>query len=144
MGSDLEGIGGWLILVAIGLATSPLRSIHGIYSTLHVLYGSQFQHTLSIHPGLAVLILYEAVTNSFFFIALIALNYLFYRRKRVFPGLMITFLALNATLLLIDHVVAIQFHPGASVFNVMGAVVGAAIWIPYYIQSERVKATFVR
>jgi hypothetical protein len=141
---DLEGIGGWLILAAIGLGISPLSYIHGTYVTLHVLYGSQFQFRFATHPGLAALILYEAVTNSFFLIAVLALNYLFYCKKKQFPSLMITFLALHLILILIDHVVTLHFHPRSSVVNVLSSILGAAIWIPYYLVSERVKATFVR
>jgi Protein of unknown function (DUF2569) len=143
MGRDLEGIEGWLILVAIGLGIAPLRSIHGIYAALHVLYGSQYQHWLSMHPGEAGLILFEAVTNTLFLIALVPLNFLFYRKKRSFPGLMITFFALQLALVLIDHLVAAHFHPHSPATALFTNVLAAAICIPYYLRSERVKATFV-
>jgi len=142
-GSNLEGIGGWLILVAIGLAIAPLRSIHGVYASLRVLYGSQFEHLLSVHRGLAGLILYEAATNTCFLIALATLNYLFYRKKKVFPSLMINYFALQAALILIDHLVTLHFYPHHSASNLISAILAAAIWIPYYLRSERVKATFV-
>jgi hypothetical protein len=141
--SDLSGIGGWLVLVAISLAIAPLRSIHGIYVTLHVLYGSQFQHLLSLRPGLAGLITYEVACNSIFLISLIALNYLFYLRKKSFPGMMIAFFVLQAALTLIDHIVTIHFYPHHSAVVLIGNILAAAIWIPYYLSSERVKATFV-
>ncbi len=144
MEPDLEGIGGWLILVAIGLAVAPFRSMHGIYVDLHVLYGSKFQYALSLHHGLAGLILYEAVTNSFFLFALITLNYLFYDRRKTFPSLMITYLAVQLVLGLIDHLAALQFSTHQSPTAVLGNFVAAAVWIPYYLKSERVKATFVR
>jgi hypothetical protein len=142
--SDLEGIGGWLILVAFGLGFAPLRSIRGIYATLHILYGSEYQNWLSMHPGMAGLILFEAVTNTLFLFALVVLNYLFYRKKKEFPGLMITFMALQSILLLIDYAVVLHYNSRGSVTNVAGAILGSAIWIPYYLRSERVKVTFVR
>jgi hypothetical protein len=143
-GSDLEGIGGWLILVAIGLALAPLRSIHGIYATLRVLYGSRFEHVFSVHPGLAGLILFEAATNTIFLIALIALNYLFYQKKKSFPSLMITFLVSEVTLILIDQIVTMHFYPRHPATTLISNTVTAAVWIPYYLCSARVKATFVK
>jgi hypothetical protein len=144
MGSNLEGIGGWLILVAIGLCIAPFRSIHGIYAALHVLYGSQYQHWLSLHPGEAGLILFEAATNTLFLIALVTLNFLFYRKKKSFPGLMVTFFASQLALILIDHLVAAHFNPHSSLAALITNALAAAIWIPYYVRSERVKATFVQ
>jgi hypothetical protein len=142
--NDLEGIGGWLILAAIGLGISPLRSIHGIYVSLHVLYGSQFQNWLSTHPGEAGLILFEAVTNTLFLITLVTLNFLFYRRKKEFPSLMIAFFALQSILSLVDHAIVLHYHSRSSPATLIGSILGAALWIPYYLRSQRVKATFVR
>jgi hypothetical protein len=143
-GSDLEGIGGWLILVAIGLAVMPLRSIHGIYTSLQIMYGVKYQNWLSMYAGLAGLILFEAVTNTVYLIALIALNILFYGKRRQFPGLMITYLAMHLGLNIIDHVAALHFFPHHSVLALVQTAAYVAVWIPYYITSERVKVTFVR
>lgn len=141
--SDLRGIGGWLILVAWGLAIAPLRSLHGIYATLHVLYGGRFQHLFSARPGFAGLILYEAVTNSFFLVYLIALNYLFYRKKKLFPGLMVTFLVVEVVLIVVDHLVTMHFSTRTNPIHVLATLFAAAIWISYFLVSARVKATFV-
>jgi Protein of unknown function (DUF2569) len=143
-GGDIEGIGGWLILVAIGLVISPLYSIHGINTSLRIMYGIQYQDWLSTHAGLAGLILYEGVTNTVFLIALIALNTLFYRRKRQFPWLMIAFLVMQLALRIIDHVAALHFFPHHSAISLLQSFVYTAVWIPYYLVSERVKVTFVR
>jgi hypothetical protein len=141
--SDLQGIGGWLILVAIGLAFSPFQCLHGVYVDLRVLYGVGFQLGLASQPGLAFLVLFEAATNSIFLIGLIGLNLLFYRKKRAFPVWMIAYLAIHMGLILIDEVLAMLFGSHAGLSAVAGGVIQAAIWIPYLLKSERVKATFV-
>jgi hypothetical protein len=142
-GSDLEGIGGWLILVAIGLGVAPFILFKGIYSDLLVLYGDQFQVGLSQKPGLAALVLFESVSNSIFLIAMLSLNVLFYRKKRAFPGWMIAYLAINSALILIDNIFALRYSPQAQMSGVIRTVVVSLIWIPYYLHSERVKVTFV-
>ncbi len=140
----LEGIGGWLILVAIGLAIAPLRSIYGIFIDLHVLYGGQFQSFLDARPGFAGLLLYELVTNTVFLIALALLNVLFYRKNSSFPWVMIGFLASSATAVLIDDVVTRHYLPSHLPIAALQGIVVCAVWIPYYLRSRRVKATFVR
>jgi hypothetical protein len=142
-GNDLEGIGGWLILVALGLAVSPFILINGIVKDLHVLYGAQFQTGLARLPGLASLILFEAVSNSIFLFGLIALNVLFYRKKKAFPGWMIAYLSINCAVILIDHFVAMHYAPNTQMFSIVRTIIGAGVWIPYYLVSERVKITFV-
>jgi hypothetical protein len=141
--SDLEGIGGWLILVAIGLALTPLRSVSGITTTLNVLYGSRYQLTLSAHPALAGLILFEAITNTVYLAALVTLNFLFYQKKKAFPTGMIVFLSAQVIITVFDHLAALHFGSDTSPTAVWGNFAAAAIWIPYYLLSKRVKATFV-
>jgi len=143
-GTDLEGIGGWLILVAAGLGIGPLVSLSGVVRDLLLLYGAEYQSVLAARPGLAGLVLYEAVTNSIFLVALIALNVLFYKKKKSFPALMITFLASQLAFVLIDHLGARALQPSTGVAGILRNLVSAVIWIPYYLRSERVKATFVR
>lgn len=142
-GSDLEGIGGWLVLVAAGLAMGPFILLNGIYTDLRVFYGAQFQAGLARYPGLAALVLFEAVSNSIFLLSLILLNVLFYRKKRAFPGWMIAYLAFNCAVIVIDHIAALLYAPHAQMFAVLRSVVGSLVWIPYYLRSERVKMTFV-
>ncbi len=142
-GSDLEGIGGWLILVALGLAVAPFNLLKGIYADLRILYSPQYQVGLSMKPGLASLILFEAVSNSVFFLALIVLNFFFYRKKKAFPGWMITYLAFNCAVILLDHVAVLRYNHSSQMLTVVRSLVVSLVWIPYYLRSERVKATFV-
>lgn len=142
-GSDLEGIGGWLILVAIGLGVGPFILLNGIYSDLRVFYGAQFQAGLAPHPGLAAFILFEAVSNSVFLLALIALNFLFYRKKKSFPGWMIAYMAFNCAVVVVDHLIALRYNSHAGPIAALRSVMGTLVWIPYYLRSERVKVTFI-
>jgi len=144
MGNDLEGIGGWLILVAIGLALAPLSCLHGMIVDLRVLYGRSYQTHLGARPGLAALVLYEAATNTIFLFAILALNLLFYLKKKAFPFWMITYLVCHLALIFIDHIAALRFYPHSSPASLLQSLVGTVIWIPYYLRSERVTATFVR
>jgi hypothetical protein len=143
-GNDLEGIGGWLILVAIGLAIGPFTLLYGVFTDLQVFFGARFQAGLAHLPGLTSLILFEAVSNTIFLFALIVLNVMFYGKKRAFPRLMIAYLAFNCVVILIDHFGALRYNPHAGSLAVLRSVVGTFVWIPYYVVSERVKATFVQ
>lgn len=146
-GNGLEGIGGWLILLAIGLAIAPFFSLHGIVTDLSVLTGASHQSILSERPGLAGLILFEAITNSIFLLILACLNFLFYSKKKIFPMCMIAYLAFSFFVLLTDHLIAGALMPSADhsagLVAVIRAFIGAAVWIPYFLNSERVEQTFV-
>ena len=140
--SDLNGIGGWLILVAVGLAIAPFNSLHGMYRDLRLLFGGSGAVLGSYH-GLAALILFEAITNTIFFSSLIGLNVLFYRKSRLFPGWMITFLCCQLLVVLADHLAAMRFSPSTGATPLLRSFIGVAVWIPYYLRSVRVKETFV-
>jgi hypothetical protein len=143
IGNDLAGIGGWLILVAIGLGVAPFFRVHGIVVDSRFLFSSRLQARISARPGLEAILCYELLTNSFFFVFLLLLNFLFYTRRRSFPSLMIASLVLNVVTQLIDHLWASHFGPATHWEYVLQAFGAAAIWIPYMINSIRVEQTFV-
>jgi hypothetical protein len=145
---DLEGLSGWLILVGIGLVIAPFRLLFAIFGTnLPFLLGSGNQEYLSSHPLTAALAGSEVLVNVLFFASMLALNYLFFKKKKGFPTYMILYHALNAILLSINHMAFQTLHPtadlSAGLRTAVGSVVGALIWIPYFLVSRRVKATFV-
>ena len=141
---DLSGIGGWLILTVIGLAVAPFLSIRALYTDLAILFGARFQAGLASHPVLAGLVLFESATNSIFLVTQVVLNVMLYRKRRVFPGWMITYLAANFCLSLIDHLWAMRFAQASGWMSMARSFVVAAIWIPYFLRSRRVKLTFVQ
>jgi hypothetical protein len=143
MESDLIGIGGWLILPVIGLAISPFLFLHGVYTDLRILFGSQFQTALATRPALAGLILFEAINNTILFAATICLNILLYRKKRAFPTYMTIYLGAQFVLGLVDHLAAVRFNPDSEWTAVARGFFAAIIWIPYFLRSRRVEVTFV-
>ncbi len=139
----LTGIGGWLILPAIGLAISPFMSLYGIFTDLNILYSGRYLPALSARPGLELLIVFELATNLLIFGSLIVLNIFLYQHKKKFPPFIITFYAGQCVFVLIDLFAALQFNPQTSPTTAIRAVVACLVWIPYFLRSERVKITFV-
>jgi Protein of unknown function (DUF2569) len=143
MDNGLTGIGGWLILVAIGLGIGPFFRIHGIAIDSQFLFGRRYLTALSTRPGLEAILFYELVTNSFFLAYLLMLNVVFYQKRRRFPTLMIFNLAAQFVTQLIDHLWAMRFGHSAQTFSVVQSFVAALLWIPYMLNSIRVEQTFV-
>ncbi len=142
-GDDLAGIGGWLILVAVGLVIGPFFRLHGMIIDAGYLFGNRYQAAMTARPGVQAIIFYELVTNSFFFAFLLLLNFLFYRRRHSFPTFMIINLGAQLLTQLIDHLWAMQFSHSAQWTQVLQSLVTAVVWIPYMLNSLRVEQTFV-
>ena len=75
--------------------------------------------------------------------------YLFYSKNRLFPKLYIALAAFYPVFLLADAWAVNFVMPDVPIFDeetikqVSRSVIGAVIWIPYMLMSERVKHTFV-
>jgi hypothetical protein len=102
------------------------------------------------HPLYAPLILSEVVFNSMQPVWLALALALFFSRKRLFPRVMIALLSVTALFIIGDAFIAAQLPAAKALFDpsTFGAIAqsltGAAIWIPYYLVSQRVQATFLR
>jgi Protein of unknown function (DUF2569) len=145
---ELAGIGGWLILVAIGQVLGPLKvlaSIFDYYTKLWTKYPIAAYGEAALNMSLLALICYT--------------TYLFFQRSRLFPKFFVY-----------EYVATILFYPldviftaatlngytGQSIETVVSsmmtpdlvgpwiaAIITAAIWIPYIKLSKRVANTFV-
>jgi hypothetical protein len=136
----LEGISGWLILIAISLVITPLFEVRNAFSLdLPVLSHGTLGGAL---VGLLFLVKDVAILS-----ALILLNWLFYTKKRIFPKLRIVFHLAMLGVHVLEHVAHAALLPQSAVpplsQPVFGSLLSCAIWIPYLLISRRVKATFV-
>tara|TARA_R110000868_G_scaffold377732_1_gene643096 strand:+ start:512 stop:3052 length:2541 start_codon:yes stop_codon:yes gene_type:complete len=150
------GINGWLILPAIGLTLTPFRLLYDLLTETTYYNanswasfsnsGLESANTLSALFGL------EIFYNYFFLVYTILLVIVFYQRKTSIPRLMTIFYVVNFLFQLLDTL-AYQFltditYSDGEITEAYGeiakALVGAAIWIPYFNISERVKDTFCK
>ena len=148
------GLGGWLILPAIGLFLRPVMTFCSVVGSASA-YAPDTWHTLTDPSGAAYnsfwapILIYELLVNMTVIVFAILLLLLFFQRRRTFPILFIVFLLFIAIGGTIDNIMG-QFIPAvASKTPVVdssssGNFIACLIWIPYMLKSQRVKATFVR
>jgi hypothetical protein len=151
-----SGLGGWLTLVAIGLIITPLRTgfmLSSIYMPIFqdgqiavfIDNGSEYYN-----PGLFLLLLAEIIFNLLNIAGSLLLLYLFFNRKKTFPGWYIGLMLFSLIGIFVDAVLSGFIFPEEPMFDpdttseLVRALVGASIWIPYMLMSVRVKNTFIR
>jgi hypothetical protein len=141
--ANLKGIGGWLILIAIGLGLGAISLLLALGGFLLLLFSPASQALLAAHPGFGSVLWFEAIASVVFLAAIIALNFLFYQKRRDFPRWAIAFLAANFLLDAAIQQMMLQYVPTYPSFDAFVSLSAAAIWIPYFLISKRVKQTFV-
>jgi len=136
----LAGIRGWLILPAIGFVLGPVIGIVGLIAGLGMYsevamagYAGIYGLELIVLLGLIAFTIYAAI--------------LFFRKKSTAPRTIITLLIVS--LVASGALLVIELGAGADIFAIetgkqfVRDIIGAAIWIPYFRASRRVKATFI-
>jgi hypothetical protein len=151
-----EGIGGWLILPLIGLFIVPIRISLLVFRDLVPIFIEGHWNVLTTpgssayHPFWAPLIIFECAGNAIFIIFSIVLLVFFFRKSRLLPKLIISFLILNLLFVagdffLADLIPAVAEQSNSHSATELGrGIIGAIIWVPYFLLSKRVKQTFVR
>lgn len=147
-------IGGWLILVAIGLLLSPLLILINLGVNIIPTFKPEIWHVLTTpgtegyHPLSGPIMIFEAMAN----IVLLCLSgyaiVCFFKKSRSFPTLMISILLILPAYLLLDLVLMVQIPMVAEAVPLtfywfVGSAISSGIWVPYFRKSKRVKATFV-
>jgi uncharacterized protein DUF2569 len=149
------GLGGWLILIAIGLIATPFKlGKFVVVDILPVFQGETWSAltvpgTETYHPLWGPLLTFELIGNCAFIAFAIALLFPFFGKRASFPKLITIFWITNllfvggdAMLGNLIPLVAAQDDPTTRL-EIIKTVIACAIWIPYFRVSRRVKNTFV-
>jgi len=144
------GLGGWLVLPVFAMLAAPITAA----VTLSEIWPLAWEPALSAAQRLVIW--FELVANTLVkVVAPVGLLVVFFQRKRIFPLLCVTWLAAGVTVMLLDLLFVYQAFrayydsPGVVFWDQQiqrdlgSAVFGAAIWIPYMLNSKRVRNTFV-
>lgn len=147
-------LGGWLILPIIGVFLTPLIIIYQLYN--FDFYNLEVWELLSSPKSdyydswFVISLIYEVLINWFFIIYSLFLIVLIIKRRNIFPYHYVIFRILNLSLLIIDLIlvqnISSELYDSGQENNteIYRSVIGAAIWIPYMLLSQRVKDTFTR
>ena len=149
----LQGIGGWLILLAIGQVLRPIGYIKTGQTLFSTMLGTNSWRLITdpiesgYHPWWAPTLLFELFFNLGCFVFCVLLIALFFRKRAVWPRcfalfLIICVLGVAMDTLLSDRIPAAAESIATSIRDIGGLALAAAIWIPYVYLSKRVKATF--
>jgi transglutaminase-like putative cysteine protease len=151
--SHLRGLGGWLILVGLGIVLGPLRQIFDFPVETFRFFDARFAEVL-VHPGsssyiagFAGYLIVETCLQVIFFVGSLWLITLFFSKNRLFPSAFITLrifdpVASIALFLISNSVMPEDVEKPQAIAAILKSAVGSAIWIPYMLRSERVEATF--
>lgn len=148
----LDGLGGWLVLVGIGVVLAPL-SMLGQMVTLYLPYFTGAIESPIANPEnekhlvWVVVLLISLAGNCFLTVMRVVTVPLFFLKKWMFPKVFVLVATFNMLILLFDGCVSQWITPesGVTAFSgFLSTLVPFAIWIPYMLISKRVKATFRR
>ncbi|WP_229729813.1 DUF2569 domain-containing protein [Paenibacillus silvae] len=152
----VSGLGGWLILIQIGLWFTLVMLLAQISQSVLPILNTETWEILTskdsayYHPLWGPVIIFEAIYNILFLLFTVYVIVAFYRKKAILPRLMIIFYSLSLTVVIVDSLLlsqipmARELADGSSIRDIARSAIACAIWIPYFIKSERVQNTFVR
>ena len=148
------GLGGWLILPILGLLATLISAINRLITeTLPVFTSGDWTYFTSsgsedYHHLFAPFLIFKLVWNISLIVAPVFLLVLIFKKNKHVRKSMITYLITSLILYFVDFIF-ITTIPAVAKINpeptsaVRGALLAAAIWIPYFLKSTRVKNTFV-
>ncbi len=152
---NLEGIGGWLIVVAIGIVVTPIRLVMLMMTTYPEIFSTGAWEVLTTqgseayNPLWGPFIIGEIIINIGVLIAWLYMAYLFFSKKLVFPKWYIGLAVFSLIFIVADAFAFKLVLPNEPVFDpdtikeLMRSLFMVVVWVPYMLVSKRVKATFI-
>ncbi|KOO12840.1 DUF2569 domain-containing protein [Vibrio bivalvicida] len=149
-------IGGWLILIAIGVVFAPVRIFYFVGATYPSIFTDGSWELLTTQgsevysPFWGPIIIGEIVGNLLFALLGVYLAYLFFTKRSAFPKWYLG-VALTSTAFILGDAYAVSLVlPGIEVLDsettqeLIRSLVTLCIWSPYLFLSQRAKATFIK
>ncbi len=139
-------IGGWLILVAIGLTVTPLRLIYDFITSDYLLSGEGWLSMWYAQNYTNFFFLFlEHIYNVVYSLFSVLLVILFYQRRSSVLLLVPIFYGVSFIVTILDTALVAEINPSSAIDEkeLFRSFIAAAIWIPYFLKSQRVKKTFV-
>lgn len=153
---ELQGLGGWLLLPALSLVVRPIILLYSIgqgfdaYFDQRIWVSYMSTDSGQYQPAMAGLILFELTGNLSLLLLTLIAAVLFFQCRHRFPSFMIALLLATPVYLLLDYFWADSMHLGdtsgvkQTLKSGLQGLFAACIWVPYFLMSRRVKATFIR
>lgn len=151
-----QGLGGWLILVGIGIIISPIKILLFLFNNLLLIFTSGSLSMLTdpsseaYSPFWIPLLAFEGIGNIAFLALGVLLIVFFFQKRKMFPKLYIIVLIANIVFLISDELLSnlipylAKIEDTGTVSDIVRTVISCLIWIPYMLCSKRVKSTFIR
>lgn len=153
--NKLKGLGGWLILVGVGVVINPIRLLVTLVPTYKQIFETGAWEALTVessefyNPYFRSLLISEITFNAIIIAASTYLIYLFCSKHYLFPKLYIGIVAVSLVFIPLDAWIVTKLFPSESIFNPEATkefiitFLSGIVWVPYMLVSKRVKATFV-
>jgi hypothetical protein len=152
-GSNKIGLGGWLSVWLILTCLGIIRLIFDIDPNM--LSGDGWNALTNheskfYHPLWCFLLFYEFVLQFLTPIAMVCLIFLYARKSHFFPKSVIVFYVANFVLVLLDTIAtrvigqSVDLQTELHLKEIIRGLIAICIWTPYFLKSERVKATFIK
>lgn len=148
-GESYDKIGGFLILLAIGLFVAPFFYVKDIADSLIVLNGGNFE---LFKDSFKSFVYFNTASSLFLLIFLFFLCANFLKKRRNFPKLLTIYYVFNISITIII-LISIEKIGLAKLMeskdlqdmstSLFSVVISALIWIPYLFISKRSKCTFI-
>lgn len=142
-------IGGWLILPMIGVLISPfwmffvvVKSALANPNIFQVIGDPNFD---GYNPALGIFALGEYVANILLLCYALLVAVLFVQQRSSLPRLVVIFYAVSFLDLALDALIGLAFDLEITSSDWKGlvrSIISCAIWIPYFLNSDRVHGTF--
>lgn len=152
---ELRGLGGWLILVGIGVVIGPVIMLSTFITAYKPIFEDGTWEALTAPgseayvPYFVPLIVGELVVNAILLAAAVLLIFLFFSKHYFFPKLYIGIVAASLIIIPLDAWLVTKVFPDVPMFDpdttreFLRTLISGLIWVPYMLVSKRVRATFI-